>query len=148
MRCKQIMSKPAAYLTETDTIQRAAQLMVEHKIGFLPVCDDQRRVLGALTDRDIVLRVVARGGSLQNQISTVMSHHPISCVENDSISAARTLMYDKSVHRVICTDEKNHLRGVLTSKNVQKAFSRTNTTSYRKASQTQATSSIRSSEQV
>lgn len=145
MQCKQIMSKPAAYVTETDTIQKAAQLMVEHQIGFLPVCDAHRRVVGALTDRDVVLRVVARGGSLQNQILTVMSHHPVSCQESDSIAAARALMDDKSVNRVICTDQDNRLRGVLTSKKVQNISGSGGASAYGRVTNSQASASLRSS---
>jgi CBS domain-containing protein len=44
-----------------DSAQHAAQLMKELDIGAVPICDDTQKAVGILTDRDLVLRVVAVG---------------------------------------------------------------------------------------
>ncbi|RYF03322.1 MAG: CBS domain-containing protein [Deltaproteobacteria bacterium] len=79
MKCKDVMTKIPKRLRATDSVQDAANIMADHRVGFLPVCDDDDKVVGALTDRDIVLRVVARGGSLHNQVGTVMTKDLVCC---------------------------------------------------------------------
>ena len=46
---------------EHETLDRAAQLMREHKVGSLPICGDDNRLTGIITDRDIVVKCVATG---------------------------------------------------------------------------------------
>lgn len=46
---------------ETETLDRAAQLMREHNVGSLPICGDDNRLAGIITDRDIVVKCIATG---------------------------------------------------------------------------------------
>src|SRR6516165_1394302 len=56
----------------TDTIKRVAKIMQEVDTGVVPVSDNGK-VVGLITDRDIVLRVVAEGGDLNGPVSAAMS---------------------------------------------------------------------------
>lgn len=58
---KDIMHPGAQWISRTDTLQRAAQLMSELEVGALPVSGDNDRMCGIVTDRDIVLKCVALG---------------------------------------------------------------------------------------
>jgi CBS domain-containing protein len=60
MKCANIMSTNLEYLTEQDTVQGAANRMAEAGVGFLPICDAERRVIGVVTDRDLVTRGIAQ----------------------------------------------------------------------------------------
>jgi CBS domain-containing protein len=113
MKCKDIMSKIPKRLYATDSVQEAATIMATYHVGFLPVCNDHEKVVGALTDRDIVLRVVARGGSLQNQVGTVMTNELVCCQATDDIEKAERLMRDHDITRIACTDIKGNLVGVI-----------------------------------
>ena len=62
MRCEAIMKRDVECITPQSTVQDAAELMRDEGIGFLPVCDASRKALGTVTDRDLVLRVLAQGG--------------------------------------------------------------------------------------
>src|SRR6476620_5270649 len=60
MKCTDIMSKNLEWLTEKDTVLKAAAIMAEAGVGFLPICDARRRVIGVVTDRDLAIRALAK----------------------------------------------------------------------------------------
>ena len=60
MKVRNIMSKDVLSLSPEDSIEKAAQLMKQHGIGSLPICEGEK-VIGIVTDRDIVLRATAKG---------------------------------------------------------------------------------------
>lgn len=113
MKCKDVMTKIPKRLRATDSVQKAANIMADHRVGFLPVCDDDDKIVGALTDRDIVLRVVARGGSLQNQVGTVMTKDLVCCEATDDVTKAETMMREHDITRIACTDTTGNLVGVI-----------------------------------
>jgi CBS domain-containing protein len=93
MRCADAMRRRLAVLGPERTVLEAARMMREFGCGVLPVVDADRRVLGMLTDRDIVLRVCAAGAALENTlVSAVMSREVVSCNAGDSLQAAQELM--------------------------------------------------------
>ena len=57
--CRTVMQHPVRWVTETDTARTAARVMRDANIGFLVVCDASARVVGTLTDRDLVTRLLA-----------------------------------------------------------------------------------------
>jgi len=59
MRCAEIMKQDVGCTSPRDTVASAAEKMRAQNIGFVPVCDDDKKVLGTVTDRDIAIRVVA-----------------------------------------------------------------------------------------
>jgi CBS domain-containing protein len=68
---------------------------------MLPVVDADRRVLGILTDRDIVLRVCAAGSALEKTpVSEVMSREVVACNASDSLQAAQELMISHQKQRL------------------------------------------------
>ena len=56
MRCEEVMKKDVECLSPQDTVQAAARRMREANVGFLPVSDRSRKVLGVVTDRDLAVR--------------------------------------------------------------------------------------------
>jgi CBS domain-containing protein len=113
MLCTQLMKKQVSFVTPQSTVQRAAQLMREQNVGFLPVCDGNRQVLGAITDRDIAIRLVAEGLDCDVPVSEVMSDEVLACRPWDDIRRAESLMgiYQKS--RIIVLDQGGALSGVI-----------------------------------
>ncbi|MFE1883749.1 MULTISPECIES: CBS domain-containing protein [Streptomyces] len=57
----EIMHSGAQWIPETETLDRAAQLMARLNVGALPVSDANERLCGIVTDRDIVVQCVAKG---------------------------------------------------------------------------------------
>ena len=60
MKCADIMNENVEWLTEQDTVRKAAAVMAEAGVGFLPICDAEQRVIGVVTDRDLATRVLAK----------------------------------------------------------------------------------------
>ncbi|OII67729.1 MULTISPECIES: CBS domain-containing protein [unclassified Streptomyces] len=58
---RDIMHPGAHWIPRHETLDRAAQLMREHNVGALPIADENERLCGIVTDRDIVLKCVATG---------------------------------------------------------------------------------------
>jgi CBS domain-containing protein len=113
MMCEQIMQRDVKSLSESDTVQAAAQLMRQASIGFLPICDATGKVVGTVTDRDIVLRVVADGGPLSTLLSEVMTRDIVACRPNDDLEKAESLMGEKHKSRIVCCDQSGKLEGVI-----------------------------------
>jgi CBS domain-containing protein len=113
MLCKQIMKSQIACVTPQDSVQTAAYRMSDANVGFLPVCDGDRRVLGTITDRDLVLRVLASNRPADTTIDQVMTREVVSCRPEDDVRRAEKLMGEKRKSRILCTDENGGLLGVI-----------------------------------
>jgi len=113
MLCSELMKNGVECLTETDTIQDAARRMRDLNVGFLPVCDSTRKVLGAITDRDIALRIVAESRPPTTSVGDVMTREVIACRPDDEVTRAEQLMGKHQKSRMICTDQEGRLLGVI-----------------------------------
>jgi len=114
MKCADIMSKNLEWLTEKDTVLKAAVTMAETGIGFLPICDAHRRVVGVVTDRDLATRALAKKVAADTTSATlVMSSPAITCLETTDLREAERLMAEERKARLVVTDSEGRLAGVL-----------------------------------
>ena len=113
MRCEEIMKRDVECVESADPVQVAARRMRDANVGFLPVCDSSRKVLGAITDRDIALRIVADGRPPTIAVGDVMSREVVACRPGDDVRLAEQLMGKHHKSRMICTDEEWRLLGVI-----------------------------------
>ena len=106
MKLKQIMTINVATIHLEDTLEAAARIMRDRDVGFLPVYEGNELV-GALSDRDIVIRAVAEGLSTKETLSRLLVTSPaISCFEDQSIDDAAQLMHENQVRRLVILDRK------------------------------------------
>ena len=121
MRVRDIMTPSPACAAPGDSLESIARLMVVHDCGSIPVCegDGAKRVVGLVTDRDIVVRAVAAGRNpVEMRASDVMSH-PVASVEPDAdLSAALHAMEENQVRRIPVVDGMGALVGVLSQADV------------------------------
>ena len=96
----------------TDTIKRVAKIMQEVDTGVVPVSDNGK-VIGMITDRDIVLRVVAEGGDLNGPVTGVMSEDVQTCREDDNLADAAALMGSHQLRRLPVLNDAGRLVGIL-----------------------------------
>lgn len=114
MECSELMKTDVECCDPGDTIEEVALRMAERKIGFVPVCDSDGEVVGTLTDRDIVVRVVAAGRDPAiTSIEEVFSRGVIACAESDELSVAEALMSRHKKSRIVCLDDQGKLAGVI-----------------------------------
>ena len=101
MKVKAIMSATPAMVRPMQDVQEAASIMKENGCGILPVGTPEQ-VVGVITDRDIVMRVVAVGKDATiTPVQEAMTHKFISCEESDTIDHAAELMRKHDVSRVL-----------------------------------------------
>jgi len=113
MRCEEIMKRNPECLMESDTIRTAATKMRDENIGFLPVCDRNKKVLGTLTDRDIAIRVVAGGKPLDSKVTDVMTKQVVCAKPSDDVNRVAQLMAQQKKSRIMVCDERGILLGVI-----------------------------------
>ena len=82
MKVSDIMTRDVRLLDPDQTIREAARLMAEIDVGALPVSKSDRLV-GMITDRDIVIRAVAQGRSPDTMVAEVMSKEMLYCFDID-----------------------------------------------------------------
>lgn len=114
MKVKEIMTKEVEILHLEDSWKEAAQKMRVHNIGFLPVFDGDRLV-GVLTDRDIVLRSTAEGTDPNKSIGRDWITSPVVyCFDDQDVEEAANLMEEHQVRRVtVLSREDERLAGVV-----------------------------------
>jgi len=114
----EICTRHVSYAERGMPLVEAARLMREHHVGCLVVVDEvggQRKVVGMLTDRDIVVAVVARSVAPQTLVvGDVMSADPVSARESDSLIDLMRTMRSKGVRRVPVVGDGNVLIGIAT----------------------------------
>jgi CBS domain-containing protein len=118
----------AITVTEDRNLTAAAQLMRESHIGYLVVVrnlqsDRRPKVVGVLTDRDIVMTAVARGIDPKFlTVGEVMTRDPLLATEHYSLDATLRLMRDCGVRRVPVVDHEGMPVGVLSIDDIVKAL--------------------------
>ncbi|MDR6774669.1 CBS domain-containing protein [Azospirillum sp. BE72] len=116
----EIMAKALEFIAPDATVQEAATLMGELDVGALPV-GSAEDLLGILTDRDILFRVVAEGGdSTRVRVREVMSSSVFSCRDTDTLATAMDIMGAYHVRRLPVLDEANQVVGWLTLSDVSR----------------------------
>jgi len=95
-------------------VQRAAMQMKNERIGSVLVCEDENKLVGIVTDRDIVLKVVADGNDATIlRIENVMSRDPVSCNPEDDVQKAIDLMERKQIRRIPIVDAEQNFLGII-----------------------------------
>jgi CBS domain-containing protein len=88
--------------------------MWEHDCGCVPVLNEDARVVGMITDRDICMAAFFQGTPLSGiKVSTVMSRQLFDCTSDDDLSAAERIMREKKVRRLPVLNEGGRLVGLL-----------------------------------
>jgi CBS domain-containing protein len=114
MRCEELMKTHVECVRPQDSVQDAARIMRDKGIGFLPVCDVDRRVLGTITDRDIVIRCVAGERPITSvAVEDVMTREVVSCGPEDDVDTCEELMATHRKSRIMICDDDERLIGVI-----------------------------------
>lgn len=114
MKLKDIMTKEVETVSPKDTLKEAAQKMRVRDIGFLPVSDGDK-VLGVVTDRDLILRAIAEGMDPKTRIGDDFITTPIVyCFDDQDVEDAAKLMEEHQIRRLIILNRAdNRLAGVV-----------------------------------
>src|SRR4051812_32266960 len=114
MQVKDVMTRGAECARPDDTLQEAARRMKDLDVGPLPVCGDNDRLVGMLTDRDIVVRAVAEGHDPRTvKVRDAMTEGVSYCFEDDDVAEAARLMREKQIRRLVVLNRDKRLAGIV-----------------------------------
>ena len=130
-KCCDVMTREPVCCEPADPVTRAAEMMRQHDVGSLPVVDsrDSRRLVGIVTDRDLVTKVVAGNRNVASAtVRDAMTPEPACCRETDDVERAMSLMADRQVRRMPVVDESGRLSGIIAQADVATRVNRDQTT--------------------
>jgi CBS domain-containing protein len=113
MQVRDVMTWGAECVRPSNTLQEVAQRMKNLNVGALPVCENDR-LMGMITDRDIVVRAVNEGYDIRATIvQDVMTPEVLSCFEDEDVQEAAQLMSVHQVRRLVVFNQDNRLVGIV-----------------------------------
>lgn len=128
MKVKDCMCHEVAYLTPESTVQDCAKLMCNKHVGCIPICDTNQKIVGLVTDRDVLLRSIAcEKDAKTTPVSDIMTCKVCCCSPEEEVEQAEQTMSNEQIRRLPVVDENNKVIGIITlgdlcaSKNVNTA---------------------------
>ena len=113
MKVKQAMHKHVQWVDPGTSVEKLAALMRQHDIGAIPIGENDR-LIGMVTDRDIVCRCIAHGRDPKSTTARdVMTEGIVFCLDKQEVDAAARLMEVKKVRRLPVINGKKRMVGIL-----------------------------------
>jgi CBS domain-containing protein len=119
-KAREIMTGDAECIGENETLADAARKMRDLDVGSLPICGDDNRLKGMVTDRDIVIKCVADGGDPGSvKVSELAEGKPVTIGADDSVEDVLRTMTEHGVRRLPVIDGHD-LIGIVSQADVAK----------------------------
>jgi CBS domain-containing protein len=119
IKCREIMTSNVSVGTVEMTLQDVAKLMKDKDIGVLPIVESgTNKLLGIVTDRDIVVRAIADAKESSTKVSEVMSTELFTAKPDDFAFNAIRTMGEKQVRRVPIVNDDGILQGIVSMADV------------------------------
>jgi CBS-domain-containing membrane protein len=114
MRAGHLMTRNVATVSPQDYVERAARLMRDCDCGALPVVNNYGRLMGMITDRDIAMRLVARGADTRRAlVSDCMTDETFCAHINDRLEDCLRQMARHQVRRLPIVNDDNQIVGII-----------------------------------
>ncbi len=114
-KARDIMTETPAVCTPDTSAREAARMMEENDCGSLPVVEnrDSMKLIGMVTDRDLAIRILARGQSPDTPIREAMTRNVTSVRADDDLDAVERVMSGKQVRRIPVVDDRDRVIGIV-----------------------------------
>lgn len=116
-KISEVMTRDIQVASPDQTIREAAATMAREDIGSLPV-GEKDRLIGMVTDRDIVLRAVAEGLAPDTKVREVMTEEVKYCYDDDDVAHVAQNMAELQVRRLPVVSRDKRLVGIVALSNV------------------------------
>ena len=117
-KARDVMTPDPECVGENDTITDAAKRLTELDVGAMPICGEDNRLKGMLTDRDIVVKVVAQGEDPDGVTAGELAQgKPVTIGADDSIEEALEVMRTRKIRRLPVIDGHD-LVGIISQKDI------------------------------
>ncbi|TMD39794.1 MAG: CBS domain-containing protein [Chloroflexi bacterium] len=121
MKVREAMAKTVSSARKNERIVDIAKKMKQEDAGFIPIVEDGGKLIGVVTDRDIVIRCIASGHNPESDtVEHCMTQQTITISPEDDIDQAARKMESEEIRRLAVT-ENGRLVGVLSHGNVVQA---------------------------
>jgi CBS domain-containing protein len=121
-KARDLMTAGAECVGENETLVDAARKMRDLDVGMLPICGEDNRLKGVLTDRDIVVRCLAEGGDPATALAGQFGQgKPVTIGADDSIEEALATMTEHQIRRLPVIDGHD-LVGMLAQADIARAM--------------------------
>jgi CBS domain-containing protein len=120
MKIHDVMSSDVHVIDSAASVRDAAVMMRRRDIGSIPISREDVLV-GMITDRDIVLRVVADGHDSDTRVSEVMSDGVKYCFEDETVDTVARRMADLEIRRLPVLDREKRVVGMVSLSNIASA---------------------------
>ena len=121
MKVSEVMTAQVASADPTKSIKAVGKMMSDVDTGVIPIIEDGK-IVGLVTDRDIVLRAVAEDANLDDAVSTIMSPDVQTCSEEDSVADASGKMASLAIRRLVVTNESGRMVGIISLGDISKDY--------------------------
>ncbi len=111
MKINDVMTKEVINVDVNTKIEQVAKIMKEHNIGSIPVCDG-KNIVGIVTDRDLVTRVLANNPKGDLVVRDIMTSNPVTCSSQNDVMDAARIMSERQIRRLVIVDN-NDLVGMV-----------------------------------
>lgn len=113
MNVKERMTKDVVTIAHDVSLAEASSRMLDANVGFLPVVEGNRLV-GVITDRDLVVRGLAENKSpINTPVHELMSIEIVCCFDGQTVDDAKRLMSEHELKRLPVIDHQHHLLGII-----------------------------------
>ena len=110
---REVMTRTVETIEPDTTLQEAAQRMEAKDVGPMPVVEGGR-VVGMLTDRDVITRAVGAGRDPQStRVRDIMTSDVVSCSEDTDVKEAARLMQENQLKRLVVLSANQQLAGIV-----------------------------------
>lgn len=119
MKIAELMTRNVRPCSPRSSLAHAAQLMWDHDIGALPVVDDEQRVIGMITDRDICIAAATKHQDIAGiRVGEVTTGQVYSCKPEHDVREALKTFQQARVRRLPVVDDDGRLQGILSMNDI------------------------------
>ena len=113
-RASDVMTESVKTASVQSDLATVAAIMRDENIGIVPIVDEDRRLLGVITDRDIVVRVDAEAAPVELvRAGDVMTTSPVSVLPDDDLHEVIDRLGEEGLHRILVADVDGRLLGII-----------------------------------
>lgn len=125
MKVKDIIHRSPLSVHRHQTLSQAAEIMWDYDLGAVPIVDEDNRVVGMITDRDIAMAALMQSRPLSEiVVESAMSKNLYCCELNEEVYNALALMQQHQIRRMPVLDGNKKLVGVLSLNDMARAYAK------------------------
>lgn len=120
-KASEVMTKNPVFCLSSDMAVKAAKLMKSANVGSIPIVENgnTQELKGIVTDRDLVMKIVAEGlDAKSTQIQVVMTHKVVTCLADDDLQKVVDIMSDNQLRRIPVINENRKILGMISQADV------------------------------